>query len=168
MIFTKSWKPLRWKCKGHVVEQVKSFKYLGIHFSYNLSWTCHRNAVLSTAKTMSQAIIRFFFYHKGGSFVPAALKVFNAKTISQILYGIPLWIKSFNYSLEQIQAAFLRKMLGLPNCVPYSALCLEMGQSLIKTQAWLRSSKFWLKVYFNNAQGIDQNTPSSEEYLLLS
>lgn len=149
MVFSNSWKPLTWKFENHMIEQVKSFKYLGLHFSYNLAWSLHRNKTIASAKTSSHAITRFF-YHKGGRFVPPALKVFNAKIRAQILYGIPLWISSFNYSVEQLQATFLRKILGVPNCVPYSALCLETGQSLISTQAWLRVSNFWLKVYFNH------------------
>lgn len=76
MVFTKTWKLLTWKFRNHEIEQVKSFKYLGIHFYYNLFWTYHRNMTLASAKTTSYTIIRFF-YRKGGSFVPLALKVYK-------------------------------------------------------------------------------------------
>ena len=69
--------------------------------------------------------------------MPAALKVFNAKITTQLLYGAPLWIEAFDHSIEHIQSKFLHKILGMPNCVPYAALCLESGQGLLEMKAWL-------------------------------
>ena len=46
--------------------------------------------------------------------MPAALKVFNAKITTQLLYGAPLWIEAFDHSIERIQSKFLRKILGMP------------------------------------------------------
>ena len=66
-----------------------------------------------------------------------------------------------NISVEQIQSNFLRKILGVPMCVPYAALCLECGQDLMVTKAWLRTFKYWLRLHFNS-------DPASYTHLLLS
>lgn len=49
-------------------EQVTLFKYLDITFSH------------------------IFLYSKGGQYISAAIKAFNAKVLPQILYGINSWI----------------------------------------------------------------------------
>ena len=149
LVFAKSWKPFSWNIQGNIIEQVRHFKYLGVHFHYNASWTVHRKYITNTARNSAQAIARFF-YTKGNQFVPAALKVFNAKTCSQLLYGIPIWISAFNRVAESIQSVFLRRILGIPNCVPYAALCLETNQRLLETRAWLLTIKFWLRLVFNS------------------
>lgn len=148
MVFAKTWSPHRWTFVKGVIDQVKTYKYLGIHFSYNLTWITHRNAALNAARMSLHAILRFF-YKKGGRHIPAALKLFKAKALPQILYGCPVWMEAIKSLIEQPQALFLRKILGLPNCVPYAVLCLETGLLKIETQAWLRISSYWLKLYFS-------------------
>lgn len=73
------------------------------------------------------------YYHltREGAYVPASLKVLNTNVASKILHGISVWIKALN------KTAFLRKILGLPRYIVYASLCLEMGQLLIETRAWL-------------------------------
>lgn len=149
MVFAKVWKPMRWVFGDCEIEQVKTFRYLGLLFSYNLSWVSQRNAVHMAASISAQAIGQFFF-SKGGAFIPAALQIFTAKTITQIMYGIPIWIQAFNYSIEQVQASFLRKIFCLPKCTAYAVLCLESGQYMLETLAWVRASKFWLKIFYSN------------------
>ena len=146
LVFSKSWRPLKWVINGNTIEQVKHFKYLGINFQYNLFWTQHRNSVTNLATSSTLAVSRFF-YNTGNQFIPAAIKVFNAKVQAQILYGCPIWISSFDHSIECIQSKFLRKILGLPNCVPYAALCLETGQTSIESRAWLITFKYWLRLH---------------------
>ena len=148
LVFSKAWKPQIWNIGGNMLEQVKHFKYLGLHFQYNSSWVTHRKYTINTAKNSARAVIRFF-YTKGDQYVPAALRVFNAKSCSQLLYGIPIWINALNQDLEDMQSNFLRKILGVPNCVPYAALCLELNQMRLATKAWLITIKFWLHLLFS-------------------
>lgn len=82
------------------------------------------------------ATIPFVVYNRGKHFVPAALKIFNAEVNPQLLYSIQIWISTLDWSLERVQAKLLWKILGMPYCVPY-VLCLETGQNLIETRAWL-------------------------------
>lgn len=103
---------------------------------------------INVANVTSQSIARFF-YVRGNHYIPAALKTFNAKVIPQLFYGIPLWTGVLNKALEPVQGKFLQKILGLPNCVAYATLCLETGQSLLETRAWLKAIKYWLCIYYN-------------------
>ena len=59
--------------------------------------------------------------------MPGALEVFNAEIIEQMLYGIPIWMNIMDCSVEWNQASFLRNILGMPRCVSYVTLCLEVG-----------------------------------------
>lgn len=77
-----------------------------------------------------------------GHYVSATIHVFNYKSVSQLLYGIPIWISAFNPHVEQIQVMFLHCILEVPKCVSYVATCLETGQSSLETRAWLLTLKF--------------------------
>ena len=149
MAFGNVWNPLNWNIRGNVIKQVKTFKYLGIFFHHNANWATHRKYVISSAKTSSLAITRFF-YTRGNQYVPAALRVLNAKLSAQLLYGIPIWIQAFNQAVESLQSVFLRKILGIPNCVSYAVLCLETSQRLLETRAWLLTIRFWLRMHFRS------------------
>ena len=147
IVFGKSWRPCSWQFGGRAIQQVKSFKYLGILFHYKHQWSTHRIAALRTAKITTQAIIRFF-YTQGAAYIPAALRVFNAKVVNQVLYGSQIWLSAFNIDVERIQSSFLYKIFGLPHCVSYAALCLEAGQYRLQFLLWIRFFKFWFRVCY--------------------
>ena len=80
------------------------------------------------------------------------LRAFNAKSSPQLLHSAPIWIDAFDHTTEGLQSLFLRKILGLPNCVPYAAICTETGSLLLETRAWFSTFKFWLRLLFNSDQ----------------
>ncbi|CAI7935382.1 Hypothetical predicted protein, partial [Podarcis lilfordi] len=92
LLFTRSRKlqlePL--KIIGGYLEKVKAFKYLGLIFTYNLSWTTHLQSAFLAATTTSNAIVRFY-HQKGGKHLPAAIQIFNAKVVPKLLYGCEVW-----------------------------------------------------------------------------
>lgn len=147
MVFTNRWRAYKWSCNGNSLEQVKHFKYLGVNFHYRLTWTSHWKAILNDSELSSLVNSRFFFT-SGNGYVPAALDAYRGKVLSQVLYAAPVWHKS-TQSLGSVQASFLWKILGVPRCVPYAALCLETGLIWLKTIALLRSCKFWFRILFN-------------------
>ena len=149
LVFSKSWKCFHWKVEGKVIEQVKTFRYLGVLFHYKLSWSTHRKHSLALAKNQLSAVSRFH-YQKGNQFVPAAIQVFQAKIITQLLYGIPIWILAFNKEVEQICVTFLRRILGIPNSVGFSTLYAELGLHLLESRAWITTIKYWLRLHFRS------------------
>lgn len=91
--------------------------------------------------------------NRGNRFMPTALKIFNSKVILQLLHGSPLCMRAKDQFMKWIQSMFLWNILGLLNYIPYAILCLETGQSLVETGAWLRSIRYWLKIHYNFEQG---------------
>lgn len=71
--------------------------------------------------------------------MPASLKFFNAKITVQLFYRIA----ALKWDLERVH-----KILGLPLCVPYAAICLETNKKLLSFRAWLLTIQFWLKLNF--------------------
>lgn len=147
LVFEKRWKPQSWLFNGKPIQQVKTFKYLGLTFHYRSSWTQQRITVTKSAKLLAQSLLRFSLV-QGNSYIPAALKVFNAKVISHLFYAIQLWIPAFNYETERIQSVFLYKLFGVAHCVAYATLCLEAGQLSLEFLAWVKFCKFWLTILF--------------------
>lgn len=55
-------------------------------------------------------------YSRGGYCTPAALKLFEAKPITQLLYGAPEPLPN-SASIELVQSKFLRSAVQVPKCV---------------------------------------------------
>uniref|UniRef100_A0A2D4LY96 Uncharacterized protein n=1 Tax=Micrurus spixii TaxID=129469 RepID=A0A2D4LY96_9SAUR len=154
---------------------------LGIQFQSTGAWNNHRTQVLNSASCSHQKILRFFFT-QGGQFIPSALRIYRAKTLAQILYGIPIWIQGFKDSIERTQAAFLRKLLGLPPCVGFAAMYLELGIRSVECMAWISAFKWWFRMLFFGSswqlplpgvcrlshlslgEGADEETPPARVY----
>uniref|UniRef100_A0A803TV69 ribonuclease H n=1 Tax=Anolis carolinensis TaxID=28377 RepID=A0A803TV69_ANOCA len=144
MIFSKKRARHNWYIGENLIQQVSSFKYLGVTFQASGSWGCHQKMAIQNALSSSKAIIRFF-YTKGGQYIPAAIKVFQAKVTAQLLYAIPVWITGFSSKAEQVQSGFLRKLFAVPNCVPSAVLRLESGTASLKSTAWRRALGYWIE-----------------------
>ncbi|XP_042296775.1 uncharacterized protein LOC121916078 [Sceloporus undulatus] len=155
MVFSKNQRRSKWTLNGHSLEQVKTFKYLGITFQSSRGWTSQRSAVIQSAKNSAMALVRFF-YTRGGQFLPAAMKVFQAKVLPQLLFRIPIWILGFSGALEQVLSAYLRKLFGVSNCVPSAVLRLEAGCHSVECTAWTWALKYWLKLYAGPDSGFLQ------------
>ncbi|KAJ7326811.1 hypothetical protein JRQ81_016570, partial [Phrynocephalus forsythii] len=84
----------------------------------------------------------------GGQNIPGALKLFQAKPLSQLLYGAQLGPYPSFTSLEVVQSKFLRAILQVPRWVPNAALRLEVGFMKVAVRAWLAIFNFWLKLIF--------------------
>ena len=93
------------------------------------------------------ALVHFHF-HSEHQYVPAALQVFQAKIINQLLSEVPVWITAASYEIDCIAALFLRKILGIPNTIRLATLLSELELHFPTTLAWLSTIKFWLHLHF--------------------
>ena len=89
MVFGKRPKPHLWHIDGHKIEQVTCFKYLGITLTSSGSRKAHGDYVAANAQRSANAILKYLRM-EGGHYIPAALKLFEAKSIVQLLYGAQL------------------------------------------------------------------------------
>ena len=152
VVFAKSRKLTKWKMGEHHIEQVHHFKYLGVHFHHTLKWTLHWKQVANRNNLKTTALARFFF-SKGGQNLPAAIKNFQTMLIPKLFYGLPVWGTDLTTKAESLQSAFLRRLLGLPNCVSALTIYLETGATQLASLAWLHIFKFWLRLTFRAQEG---------------
>ncbi|CAI5777917.1 Hypothetical predicted protein [Podarcis lilfordi] len=139
------------KITGGYLEKVKAFKYLGLIFTYNLSWTTHLKSAFLAATTTSNAIVRFY-HQKGGKHLPAAIQIFNAKVVPKLLYGCEVWTTAISGNLDRPLHMFLRSLSGVPRCVSGAALRLEFAQPSIARRAWSRAISYTLHLLASDAR----------------
>uniref|UniRef100_A0A670JKF7 Reverse transcriptase domain-containing protein n=1 Tax=Podarcis muralis TaxID=64176 RepID=A0A670JKF7_PODMU len=147
LIFARSRRLYEWKLGGAKIEQVLKFQYLGVIFQYNLGWKAQIQHLLNKAKTLSYALLRFFF-SDGALHVPSALKVFKAKVVAVLAYAAPLWAVMTDLApLETLQNQFLRRLLMLPLCVSNAAMRLELKIASLETCLWKQVFNYWLSLW---------------------
>uniref|UniRef100_A0A670IUV5 ribonuclease H n=1 Tax=Podarcis muralis TaxID=64176 RepID=A0A670IUV5_PODMU len=139
------------KITGGYLEKVKAFKYLGLIFTYNLSWTTHLQSASLAATTTSNAIVRFY-HQKGGKHLPAAIQMFNAKVVPKLLYGCEVWTTAISGNLDCPLHMFLRSLSGVPRCVSGAALRLEFAQPSIVKRAWSRAISYSSHLLLSDAR----------------
>lgn len=133
MTFARRSKLRVWKIDGHKIKQVSCFKYLGVVFHSSGSRRAHGDSIAANAQKSASAILRFF-RTRDGQFIPAAMKLFNAKALAQLLYGAQLGQFPNIVRLETVQSKFLRALLGVAKCVSNAFLRLETGQIRIEAR----------------------------------
>ncbi|XP_053100482.1 uncharacterized protein LOC128322711 [Hemicordylus capensis] len=146
MCFKNKPRIFTWTLDGHKLEQVNQIKYLGVVFQQNAGRAAHMRMVADSAKCSVVAINRFF-RTRGAGFIPAALKLYSAKVIPQLLYGIQLGPYANFDMLERIQSGFLRAIFGTTRCTSNVTLRMEAGLIKIESRAWLLIIYFWLRVH---------------------
>lgn len=136
-----------WHLARKRLEQVKFFKYLGVTFQASGA-RLEQCRQLATIGERSALNILKFHHSNGAYFIPAALKLFQAKTIAQMLYGTFLGSPTSCFApLERVQSKFLRALLQVPNCVPNSWIRLEAGLPKVKAKVVFVSISLWLKAH---------------------
>ncbi|KAI4896332.1 hypothetical protein NFI96_002210 [Prochilodus magdalenae] len=84
---------------GHAVERVDSFKYLGVHISEDLSWSCHTTALVKKARQRLYHLRRLRYFKLPSK----VLRNFFTCTIESILTGnITVWFS--NSTMQDRQA----------------------------------------------------------------
>ena len=147
MVFAKRPKTYVWSIDGHKIEQVTCFKYLGIALHSSGSRKTHGMYVAGNAQRSANAILRYL-RSKGGNYIPAALKLFEAKSIAQLLYGAQLGPFTNYAPLEVVQSKFLRSALQVPRYVSNATIRLETGVLRIEARVWLAILNYWLRLVF--------------------
>lgn len=147
MAFARRPKLRTWMINQHRIEQVSYFKYLGVVVHSNGSRRAHGEYVALNAQKSSSAIIQYM-KTKGGHYLPAALRLFQAKTLAQLLYGSQLGPPPNIMILERIQSKFLRAILEVPRDISNVKLRLESGQTKIEAKFWIAILSYWLKLCY--------------------
>uniref|UniRef100_A0A670I2D7 ribonuclease H n=1 Tax=Podarcis muralis TaxID=64176 RepID=A0A670I2D7_PODMU len=145
IVFGKRSKKHVWHLDEHIINQVNTFKYLGLIYSETASWNTQLSNIKLQAFKSAKAILKFAAC-KGGNLVNPALSVYKAKTMAQILYGAEVWGTSKVSGLEPPQNYFLRVLLGLPKDVQSAMVRLETHMLSIESQIDKRILCYWFRV----------------------
>ena len=142
-------------CHGQALEQVDSFKYLGLHFhsSGNIS---HLIRPLKAKATGSWAVVqRRHSQLQCGNTVNIKLRLLQSILVPTMHYGCELWGMHSPHSaaankarsdLEQVYARFLRHVCGVRFNTPSSMLLTELGLSALKVFWWQQTLQFFNKL----------------------
>ena len=96
---------------GAVVEQVESFKFLGVHITNKLSWSKHTKTVVKKARQNLFPLRRLKRLGMG----PQILKKLFSCTIESILTGcITAWYGNFSASDRKALQRIMRTALYIP------------------------------------------------------
>ena len=121
---------IRIRFQNQILERVFSFKYLGIFFSFNLSFNNQVNHVLTKAKHGA-----FLFWKYTRRFhtmkVSHLLNLFFVLVVPILLYGTEIWgpwlSKNEIAKLESFYLKHLKRILNVGNSTANCAIYLELG-----------------------------------------
>lgn len=149
MAFGERTKTFVWKINEYRIEQVAQFKYLGVIFQNNNSRRAHGAYLSLNAQRSASAVIQYTKTRGGNSF-PAALKLFHAKVLAQLMYGSQLCPFPNMKMLEGVQSKFLRAILGAPRDVSNAKIRLETGQTKVEAMIWVSIVTYWLRLLYDS------------------
>jgi len=116
----------KWLLNGAVLENVKEFKYLGLTFTYNMSFRKHLFEKLNQAKMAINSTWKNVF---GNAVIPlsAKYKVFEATAKSIMYYAAQVWGLEAYDEVEKLLRYYLKRTFKLPSNTPNYMLHLETG-----------------------------------------
>ena len=139
-------------CNGHALEQVDSFKYLGLHF-HSSGDISHLISPLKAKATGSWAVVqRRHSQLQCGNTVSLKLQLLQSILVPTIHYGCELWgmhspqsaaANRARSDLEQTYARFLRHVCGVRFNTPSSMLLTELGLTALKVFWWQQTLQFY-------------------------
>ena len=150
--------PLTLTCNGQHIEQVQSFKYLGLRFheSGNIS---HLIRPLKAKAAGSWAVVqRRHSQLQCGSTVNLKLQLLQSILLPSVHYGCELWgmhsphmatVKKARTDLEQIYAGFLRHICGVRFNTPAAMVLSELGLSCLQVFWWQQTLLFFNRLVAN-------------------
>ncbi|KAL3693832.1 hypothetical protein R1sor_007483 [Riccia sorocarpa] len=124
--------------QGQLIDECKTYKYLGIDFSANLSWAdcwkarvaCGFRALFSLGAKCRRADLIDWTLR---------IRLFDTLVKTAVMYGIPVWGPTISKTgwknIESIQKVFLQSELGVRPQVPYVLLLSESGRLPLEAEA---------------------------------
>ena len=116
----------KWYFNGTEIKIANQYKYLGVVFTYNMSWSEHLTKRLSTSKNAINATWSKFVKNKS---VPhsAKFKVHDAAVRSIMYYSAQVWGYQEYIQCEKLQRFFVKRCFNLPDNTPNYVVHNETG-----------------------------------------
>lgn len=127
------------------IEIISQYTYLGVIFSQK--GVVAKAAVDSKRKGIAAlgSIWNVIFAGKIGS-LSSKLRLFNSISASCSLYAAHIWSLRYINKLEEVQAYFIKRMLGIEKCTPNYLLRLESGVPSMLFRVIKQALCFWVRV----------------------
>ena len=153
MIFNAKYEILRelnnFTFEKHVIDQVSSYKYLGVivsnqsdRFSEQYSYLKDKtlNAIIAANIYIKQAV-------KGQLPIHLYLKVFDTQIRPVSEYASEVWLRGNPIEeLEQVHLIYLKTVLGVKQSTPTTAVLGETGRFLLHMRFQDRIVKMWVRI----------------------
>ncbi|MEI7973162.1 MAG: reverse transcriptase family protein [Bdellovibrio sp.] len=134
------------------LKQVRTFKYLGLHFNANGDWDTHISGLKSSCSFLSMLICRLADSHTLKPII--ILQIIKACLLPRLTYGWPIWQPRVNsdwHLLENLLLYPLRRILSLPSTSSRERLLLECGFPPLRDIASNLSISFFRKIQLDSS-----------------
>ena len=134
-----------WKLGGKTIQQVDSYKYLGIVVKPNLRWDKFKHRLLEKAK--KALVISWAMGIRSGHLtVTAALNIWNTLVRPHLEYGWKIWDPEKWEDAEKLQRKMGRRILGVRQNVNNEVVYGELGWWTLKTRRDMLRLRYWKKL----------------------
>ena len=155
MVSSRTLPSVTFTCNGQLIEEVQSFKHLGLQFhaSGNIS---HLIRPLKAKAAGSWAVVqRRHSQLQCGNTVNLKLQLLQSILVPSMHYGCELWgmhspqaalANKARADLEQAYAKFLRRICRVRSNTPSATLLTELGLTSLKVFWWQQTLHFFNKI----------------------
>lgn len=130
----------KWFFGSDEIEVVNKYKYLGVLFTPQLSFTEHVRGRSAMAKLGLNGVWKNYIL-KNEVCMEAKWKVFQSVSRAIATYGVQIWGFQYFDCLEEVQRFFVKRLLALPRATPNYVIYLGLNIDMLFL--------FTLKVHFN-------------------
>ena len=145
---------LNWQ--NEQIERVKTYAYLGVPFSENLSFKNAKTHFIKRAETAITEINCLIYKSRMNNF-GSIMALYNSLIRSIVMYCAPIWCLDFGKDLEKLRIRFLKSLFLLPKMTPDWILRLELDLKNTEIFLLLSSLKFWVKLCHKNKDSLVYN-----------
>ena len=126
------------------LDNVESYKYLGIIFHLSNRLTKARNMLYIQAEKAMYFVLRQGRYHNIS--IQCQLKLFDSMVLPVLLYGSEIWGFEKISLMEKICNTFLKLLLPVRKTAPSYLLYGELGRFPVHISVKLRMIAFWFRL----------------------
>ncbi len=139
--------PLSFLLSGATIEQVETFKYLGVHLSSNLTWSSHIHSICAKARKLTGLLYRRFYT---GVESRNLLEMYKLLICPHLEYAAPVWDPHLSKDIsmmENVQKFALRMCLKNWDTGYQDLLDLTNFPSLKNRRLYLKLSTLYKIIY---------------------
>ncbi|XP_071102020.1 uncharacterized protein [Haliotis cracherodii] len=137
----------KWVYDGKLLECVTTYKYLGVLFFRNLSWSAHISNVVNQAKKVLFKLLKSLQLIKPTP-MNIFFKIFDAKVVPVLLYGAEVWGLSLSFceEIEVVHTLACKRISGVKSATSNHVVRGECGRYPLYIYAFKRCLNYWCKI----------------------